>query len=184
MDATVASLLGTSIGALAGLLGGFAAGVQQRSAERERWRQSRRDAVADSEREALLEVTALLAEGTQAASWLAWAATVKTATEMRAEVAEYDQRMRGLLPKLVSAEATASGLSDETFDRIDPLVQRLMVLDSRLGNAYVLMGSDAEAGLQALRDCKEPAIELNSDLVRDIRSVLRAEVPPDSSRAT
>jgi hypothetical protein len=80
VDAALAGLLGASIGAISGVCGGFVAGWQQRKAEALRWQQARADELRKEERRSLLELTSLLAEGSQAAAWLCWAATVKPAS--------------------------------------------------------------------------------------------------------
>ena len=95
----------------------------------------RADELRKEERRSLLELTSLLAEGSQAAAWLCWAATVKPASAVKADAGEYDARMRALLPRLFSAQAAASGLSETAFAQIDLLVQRLISLDTKLGTA-------------------------------------------------
>jgi hypothetical protein len=137
VDSALAGLLGASISAIAGIAGGFIAAWQQQKADRLRWRQARADELRLEERRSVLELTSLLAEGSQAAAWLSWAATVKPAQAVIAEADEYNARMRALMPRLFSAQAAASGLSDSAFSRIDPLVQRLVGLDTKLGDASV-----------------------------------------------
>jgi hypothetical protein len=175
MDAALAGLLGASIGAITGLLGGFTAAWQQRRGDLLRWRQARVDELWKEERRSLLELTNLLAEGSQAAAWLAWAATVKTVDAVKADAHEYDARMRALLPRLFSAQAAASGLSETAFSEIDPLVQRLLTLDTRLGNASVRLDIEPEEALQELKGFVHPAYQLSRDVILGVRSQLRVE---------
>src|SRR5689334_18794678 len=107
MDAALAGLLGASIGAITGLLGGVVVAWQQRRSDLLRWKQARVDELWKEERRSLLELTNLLAEGSQAAVWLTWAATAKTVDAVKADVQDYDARMRALLPRLFSAQAAA-----------------------------------------------------------------------------
>jgi hypothetical protein len=86
MDAALASLHGVSIGAITGVCGGFVAGSQQRKGETLRWRQARADELRKEERRSLLELTSLLAKGSQAAAWLCWAVTIKPADAVKASL--------------------------------------------------------------------------------------------------
>jgi hypothetical protein len=110
MDAALAGLLGASNGTITGVFGGFIAGWQQRKGEALHWKQARADERRKEERRSLLELTSLLAEGSQVAAWLSWAATAKPADAVKADAHEYDARMRAILPRLFSAQAAASGL--------------------------------------------------------------------------
>src|SRR5829696_2582146 len=125
MDAALAGLLGASVGAVTGIVGNIVSPWQQRKAEKQRWSQGRVDELWAEERRALLELTSLLAEGCQAAGWLSWAASAKSDDMLKVDIAEYDTKMRLLLPRLVTGQAAASGLSEEAYGRLDPLVERL-----------------------------------------------------------
>jgi hypothetical protein len=175
MDAALASLLGASIGAITGVCGGFVAGSQQRKGETLRWRQARADELRKEERRSLLELTSLLAEGSQAAAWLCWAATIKPADAVKADVNEYETRMRALLPRLFSAQAAASGLSETAFSQIDPLVQALISLDTKLGTASFRLDAEPEETLQELNSFRGPAYQLTRDIVLGVRSQLRVD---------
>jgi hypothetical protein len=175
MDAALAGLLGASIGAISGVLGGLVAGRQQRKLESVRWKQARADEVRIEERRSLLELTKLLAEGYQAASWLSWAAEVKPIDAVKADANDYDTRMRTLLPRIASAEAAASGLSDEAFARIDPFVERLLILDTKLGAASVRLDDEPENALRELTLLQDEASQLYRQVVRGMRSQLRME---------
>jgi hypothetical protein len=134
MDAALAGLLGTAIGAFAGVIGSLLAARQQNRAEQTRLRAGRLDELVKAERQALLHLTELLATGTHEIAWLAWLATNRPDDEeFRKEIAAYDQRMKQLLPQLMAAEAGAAGLSRNAFDRIDPLVETLLRMDADVG---------------------------------------------------
>lgn len=175
MDAALAGLLGAFIGAIAGILGGFIAGWQQRKADVLRWKQARADELLKEERRSLLELTSLLAEGSQAMAWLSWAATANPAEAVKVEAREYDARMRLLMPRLFCAQAAASGLSDEAFSQIDPLVQRLVSLDTKIGNASVQLDAEPDEALLQLKAFVAPVYQLTQDVVLDVRSQLRLD---------
>jgi hypothetical protein len=175
MDAALAGLIGASIGAMASLLGGLISGWQQRKGDAQRWYRERATEVWKEERRSLLELTTLLAEGAHAASWLCWAATGKPDEALKADVAEYDAKMRQLLPRLVSAQAAASGLSEEAFENIDPLVQRLFALDTQIGDATVQLDANSVDGRERLRGLIEAVSGFEREIVVRVRSLLRLE---------
>lgn len=177
MDAAVAGLLGAMVGSLTGLAGSLLTPRLQRRTEEAKWKQARADELWREERRALLELTTLLAEGCQAVSWVGWAASVKPIEALRADLTEYDERMRALLPKLMSAQAAAAGVSEGVFDRIDPMVTHLYHLDVAIGDASVQLDGDPEASRRGLREIQEPANELSRQVVRQVSSYLRLDRP-------
>ena len=177
MDAAVAGLLGAALGSLTGLAGSLLTPRLQRRTEEAKWKQARADELWREERRALLELTTLLAEGCQALSWVGWAASAKSTEALRADLADYDARMRALLPKLMSAQAAAAGVSEGVFDRINPMVSQMYRLDLAIGNASVKLEEDAEAGRRALWEVREPADELGRHVVRQVASYLRLDHP-------
>lgn len=180
MDATSAGLLGTAIGAVAGLAGSALTAWHQRSTERERLRAARTDEMVKAERQALLDLMKLLASGTQAIAWLAWAASVQPAEALRREIESYDARMRELLPQLLAAEAAGASLSDQAFERIDPLVRELTILDARVATAAAEFEADADGdgdaddSRQRLATAKDQAIDLSDRSVEAVRAILRS----------
>lgn len=177
MNAALAGLLGASIGAIAGIFGGFVAGWQQRKADALRWEQARADELRREERRSLLELTSVLAEGSQAAAWFSWAASVMSAEAVKAEAREYDARMRVIMPRLFSAEAAASGLSEAAFSQMDAFVERLLSLDSDIGKVSVRLDIEPEQALQDLKGFKKPAYDLRRDIVEGVRLQLRVDRP-------
>jgi hypothetical protein len=173
MDATVAGLVGTGVGAAAGIVGSALTARHQRLLEYERMRSARMDELARAERQALLELLQLLATGTQAVAWLAWAATVQSSTRLGEEIESYDARMRELLPKLLASEAAAASLSDEAFDRIDPLVRELISLDTAVGTAAATFENNADDATRSLAGAKPRAVELSERSVDEVRALLR-----------
>ena len=177
MDAAVAGLLGAMVGSLTALGGSLLTPWLQRRTEEAKWKQARADELWREERRALLELTTLLSEGTQAIGWVGWAASVKPVEALQAELAEYDARSRALLPRLFSAQAAAAGVSEGVFDRIEPLVRQLMSLDGAVGDAGVQLMEDPEAGRRALNEIWERAAALNREIVHQVASCLRLDRP-------
>jgi hypothetical protein len=177
MDAAVAGLLGAMVGSLTALGGSLLTPWLQRRTEEAKWRQARADELWREERRALLELTTLLAEGAQAIGWVGWAASVKSVEALQVELTEYDARSRALLPRLFSAQAAAAGVSEGVFDRIEPLVRRLVSLDRAVGDASMQLLKDPKAGRQALNEIWDPAAVLNWDIVHQVATYLRVDRP-------
>jgi hypothetical protein len=60
-------------------------------------------------------------------------------------------------------------------NEIDPLVQRLVGLDTHLGGLSSDLQTRPELALQGLRDSTNEAFKLTGDLVHDVRSLLRID---------
>jgi len=174
MNATLAGLIGGIAGAVAGLLGGLVGGWQQRLAAVQSWRQGRADEIWKEERQSLLDLTTLIAMGSQAMAWLAWSASVKPLAEVLEEAERYDARMRRLLPKIFSAQAAASGLDDKTYKTIQDLVDHLIELDTFLGTKCVELNSDPATILPIIAENEETALKLAHQVVETVRGHLRS----------
>jgi hypothetical protein len=177
MDAAVAGLLGAAIGALAGVIGSTLTAWQQNRAERERRRAAQLDEFVKAQRQALLHLGELVAAGSQAMLWVAWAARNKSGTQVRQEIDTYETRMRELLPQLLAAVAEASSVSDEAFKRVNPLVDQLEVLDTKIGTAATMLDEDEDEARRRITETKEDALSLMSRTLDEIRTVLRSLAP-------
>ena len=179
VDAAVAGLIGTAIGALAGVIGSLVTGRQQYRAERARLRAGRLDELVKAERQALLHLTELQAAGAHEINWLAWAAMLRPDDVFRQAINSYDLRMHALLPRLLAAEAAAAGLSTEAFDRIGPLVDELQYLDGEVGTAAAGFDEDQDEARRRVAAFREQAISLADRTVVEVRALLRVSVEPD-----
>lgn len=177
MDPAAAGLVGAAIGAFAGLIGSTLAAWQQNRAERERRRASQLDEFVKAQRQALLHLAELVAIGSQAMLWAAWAASTKSGPEVRQEIDMYEARMRELLPKLLAAQAEASSISDDAYNRVNPLVDQLTVLDTRIGTAASKMDDDEHEARRHISETKDDALRLMSRTLDEIRTVLRSLAP-------
>ncbi|MBC9821038.1 hypothetical protein [Terrabacter sp. MAHUQ-38] len=156
MDAALAGLLGTAIGAVAGIAGSLLSSRHQMRLERERIDAARHDELTRAARQSLLDLVQLVATGTQAIAWVTWAVECRPVEESLVEARRYEDSMRELLPRLVSAQVAVASLSaPATYERLDPLVRTLVHLDARVGTALVgheQGDATSTAELLALRD--------------------------------
>lgn len=179
MDAAVAGLLGTAIGAFAGVIGSLLTSRQQYRTEQARLRAARSDELVKAERQALLHLTEVQATGTHAVSLLAWAARVLPDHQFRQEIESYEKRMRELLPQMTAAEAAAAGLSEDAFERIDPLVEELFHLDETVGTAAAGFDEDKVEARRRIAATEEQAWSLARRTIHQVRELLRVSVKPD-----
>lgn len=121
-----------------------------------------------------MELTTLIAIASQAMAWLAWSASTKPLEAVKDEAELYDSRMRDLLPRIFSAQAAASGLSDATYKTIQDVVDRLIELDTFLGTKCVEMNSDPETVLPIIAGLEPAALKLARQVVETVHGYLRA----------
>jgi hypothetical protein len=125
-----------------------------------------------------------LTTGTYAIAWLGWSVSVQSPEDVRHEIDNYDAKMRELIPQLLAAEAAAASLSDEAFEQIDPLVNDLLLLDTKVGTAAARLEADREAAAEEIAAAKRAAVEIQIRTVRIVRTLLRpgvgipAQAPP------
>jgi hypothetical protein len=188
MDAVLAGLLGTAIGALAGILGSVIMAWQQNRAEKERLQAARFDEFVQSQRQALFDLSGLVANGAQAILWLCWAAEAKPSHRVRQEIEKYEERTYELWPKLATARAAAGVMTDEAFERIRQLVRELEVLDLDISRAAVRFDDDEKTARLRMLECRPTALQLSDQTVNEITAVLRelkalrSNASPDKSQ--
>jgi hypothetical protein len=173
VDAALARLIGTAIGAQAGLTASLVSARQHMRSEREKLQAARMDELVKADRQALLHLTQLHAAGTQAISWLSWAAGIQSDHEIREEIAVYEARMRQLQPELLAAEAAAASQSDEAFDRIDPLVNELMEIDAEVATAGARFDHNPDEVRSYLAEVGQHSRDLAVRRIQVIRELLR-----------
>ncbi len=92
-----------------------------------------------------------------------------------AELEDYDERMRVLLPQIMAAEVAAASWSDAIFDRIDPLVQGMFALDVAAGDASALLYAGSTQARAAFADLRVKTAHLNKKTVSVMRAALRQQ---------
>jgi hypothetical protein len=106
-------------------------------------------------------------------AWLAWSAATKPRDNVKEEAELYDARMRDILPKIFSAQAAASGLSDQTYETIQALVNRMIELDTFLGAKCFELNSVPDTVLPIIADQERVALDLARQAVETVRGHLR-----------
>lgn len=171
MDAALAGLIGTGVGAVAGIVGSVSTERYKSRAERVRRREDRSDAHTRAERQALLDLVKLIATGTQAISWLAWSVAEQPHDLALLEADRYDSCMRELLPSVVKAQVAAAGIS-KAYERTDSLVQTLYSLDRQVGDALVVYKRAEPDAIPQIAAARESANSFLKHTVNEVRSLL------------
>jgi len=172
VDAALAGLIGTALGVAAGSFTSVLTSWYQLRWEARRAVLTNRAEALRSGRQAMVRLTQLLMSLTQAIAWLGWSVKEKSDEELAREVELYESRSRELLPQILAAETEAASLSDEAFDEIDPLVNELLVLDTKVSTAMLRLGTDRSA-TAAIAEAWTAAVKLQIDVTGMVRSLLR-----------
>lgn len=139
-----------------------------------RWKQERAEEAWKKELLSALDVTSILAQGSQAAVTLSGAATVKSANELKADAQEYKDRMRWIFPRVCGGQAT-SGLNEDTSSQICPLVDELINLHKYLCKACGQLAEHPEEALKKLKGSVHRVSQLTR-AVQDVDVCMRSQL--------
>jgi hypothetical protein len=183
VDAALAGLLGTAVGAVAGLAGGVLTGWQQRRAELQRWRAARLDESRQEKLRELQLLTTVMAKAAHEITFMAWSASAKSVDLVRADAASYEDSMRSLLPEIFTAQANAFGLSHSVFEELRALVRKLLDMDGDIGSGIVQLETTPEDAQRHLAAVLERARGLEIEVVDQVWDAIRRERLVDDDNA-
>jgi hypothetical protein len=171
MDATTASLIGASIGALAGLGGGWLNGWRQSKIEHQKWVRARYDTIEKDARLALADLTKKLAAGVHAICWLTWKAKYEPEKLSEADLSAYDTSMQTLFPDIVGSRVILAALSKETHDLVSPLVLQLYAFDVRVAEGAALFRRSPADGIKVLATCHDDCLQFDRVLLDEVTRI-------------
>ena len=183
MDAALAGLLGTAVGAIAGVAGGLMTGRQQRQAEVHRWRAARLDETRREKLRQLQVLTSVLAKAAHEVTFMAWSASAKRVDLVRSDAVAYEERMRSLLPEIFTAQANAFGLSRPVVEDLRTLVRSLLEMDGSMGSGIVRLEHEPDLAQQELASHLDRARELEAEIVDKMWEATRRERVLDDESA-
>jgi hypothetical protein len=172
MDATAASLIGTAIGAISGLGGGYLAGRRQTQLEREKWVRSRNDEHEKTLRLALAELTRKLAAGTHAIAWLTWKAKYASTELTEGDLSVYNKDMKALFPDIVGSRIVVVALDKEIHTKITPLILNLYSLDAQVARAGMLFKGARSDCIKAIAQYYEAVLEFDKELLTKVTETM------------
>jgi len=175
MDATIASLIGTAIGALAGLAGGFFTARQQSKLEEQKRLRAKEDEYEKEVRLAVADLTKKLAAGTQAISWFTSKAKSEPARFTENDLLAYDNTMLSLYPDVVSSRIVVAALNKEIHAKMTPIVDKLYFLDSLVVKAAVIFRNSQQEGIKELANCCDLISQFESELIERVTEIISLE---------
>lgn len=150
MDATAAALLGAALGAITALAGAAITAYVALYNERQRRDEVERHAFTTALRAATADVFVQFYNFSHAMAWVTWFAKYAP-PRLDAEMARsYEQDTHDCVPKLQGMLAVVASLSLPTYQKLQQLVQRLFVLDSRVSRALTALDEDRGSAVETL----------------------------------
>lgn len=176
MDATIASLIGTAIGALVGLAGGFLTSRQQTRLEYLKWVRTKEDEYEKEVRLAVAKLTKKLAAGTQAISWFTSKAQIEPAKLTENDLLAYDNTIQALYLDIVSSRIVVAALNKEIHAKMTPLVDELYSLDIRVAKAAALFrNSQQQEGIKELANCSDITSQFEDELIERVTEIIGSD---------
>jgi hypothetical protein len=179
MDAALAGLLGTAVGAAAGIVGTALTVRHQRLLEAERARVAHEGELLRLEREALLDLADRFAAALNTVLYLTWYASKIPERVTTEALVDYEETMKDLLGSLLGSHIGASSLSGTAFTTIDPLIQKLYELDERIALEIGQFDREPDEARRRIGSLHEEARRLERQSVNDLRSMLQLQSRPD-----
>ena len=135
MGSAFLPVLGALIGALAVILVAFLNNQRQSRLERDKWSRGLSDAFANELRAAVKELATELAKASHSMCWLCWLASHGPSRLTQERIDQYDTEMHVLLPRITGLHAVIAGMDQRVHSDLAPLVQRVVEIDSAIGDA-------------------------------------------------
>jgi hypothetical protein len=179
MDAALAGLLGTAVGAAAGIVGTALSVRHQRLLEAERARTAQEGELLRLEREALLDLAKRFAAALNTVLYLTWYAWKIPERVTAQALVDYEETMKELLGSLLGSHIGASSMSGRAFATIDPLIQQLYELDERIALEIGHYDDEPDDARNRIGSLHEAARRLERQSVDDLRSMLQLRFRPE-----
>lgn len=84
---------------------------------------------------ALADFSRELATGVQRATWLLWTAENNSSAFSKKDLLTYDEEMRAILPRFLTARVVVAGHDMATYERLSELTNRFYKLDADIAAA-------------------------------------------------
>jgi hypothetical protein len=166
MNATVAALLGSLIGAAAALAGAvFTSVVALRNESRRRESEAQKEYVSTL-RERSGSAFAQFFIVVQAIEWITWQGANDPDAMDEQRIRSYEDTVNTAYGGLLGAMAMTAGLNLVVYEEMRPVLSKLYRLEARVGVALRQLKTDRSAAVQELDTCKADA------------EILRDELPP------
>jgi hypothetical protein len=172
MNATVAALLGSLVGALAALAGAVVSSVVALKNERRSEESKAHTAYVDALRERSGAAFTQLFVIVQAIEWIAWYAVNDPTAINDQRIKSYEDTVNRGYEALLGAMAMTASLNLQIYEEMRPVLSKLYKIESQIGSAIREKGSDRSAATQVLRTCRSDAVTLRDELPPELNRIM------------
>lgn len=185
MNATIAALLGSLIGAVAALVGAAFTSIVALKNERRREESKARIAYVGALRERSGAAFAQFFIVVQAIEWIGWYGINDPAAIDEQRIKSYEDTVNGAYETLLGAMAMTASLNLSIYEEMRSTLSKLYDLESRVGAAIRKIGSDRSTAVQELHGCRSEAVTLRDDLPPELNRIMTlAETTSDRKKGS
>ncbi len=183
MNAAVAAILGSLVGAGAALAGTILTSIVTLKVERQHQEWKKKAKYVSALRQRSGAAFAQLFIVVQEIEWITWyGANDSDAIDDR-RIKSYEDRVNEAYGILLGSMAMTASLSMPAYDKIAPLLSDLYALESRVGAALRKLRSERSAAIDELTACGAEAETLRNDLPPKLNEIMTAAEADNKPKA-
>ena len=183
MNATVAALLGSLVGAAAALAGTILTGIFTLKTERRRQESKMQVRYVDALRRRSGATFAQFFIIVQEIEWISWYGTNDPDAIDGHRIKSYEDRVNEAYGTLLGSMAMTASLSLTAYDEMRPILSGLYDLESRVGAALRKFRSERSTAIGELAACGSEATALRDNLPQKLNHIMtRAETPASKKK--
>jgi hypothetical protein len=172
MNATLAVLLGSLLGALAAVSGSVITNIVAIGNERRRQASQEETAYVQTLRERSCVAFGEFAKVVQAVEWVLWYAENDPNAINAERIDAYDKEVSGIYKDLVAAMAMTASLNIDVYEKLSSNLSDLYDLEGRVGNGIRKMTSDRTGAIELLRSYAAEAKAMRDQLPKQLHRIL------------
>lgn len=172
MNATVAALLGSLVGALAALAGAVVTSIVALKNEKRREESKAQISYVDALRERSGAAFAQFFVIVQAIEWITWLGINDSIALDEQRVRSYEDTVNSAYETLLGAMAMTASLSLPAYEEMRPVLAKLYKLEARVGAAIRKIGAERSGAVQELDACRSEAVTLRDDLPPELNRIM------------
>jgi hypothetical protein len=174
MNATVAALLGSLVGAAAALAGAIISSMVALKNERRRQESKTRAKYVNTLRKRSGTAFAQFFIIVQEVEWICWYGANDPHAIDGQRIKSYEDRVNEAYGTLLGSMAMTASLSLTVYERMQPILSDFYDLESRVGAALRKLRSERSAAIEELTACGSEAKTLRNDLPPKLNHIMTA----------
>lgn len=174
MNATVAALLGSLVGAAAALAGTILTSIVALKNERQRQESKMQAAHTNTLRKRSGAAFARFFIIVQEIEWISWYGANDPDAVDGQRISSYEDRVNEAYGTLLGSMAMTASLSLTAYDEMRPILSELYDLESRVGTALRKLRSERSAAIEELTAAGSAAKTLRDDLPPKLNHIMTA----------